>query len=186
MKTYTKIIDGKRVCKTRNQIVLHIQKTIVDKDGNEKVVVLQSFNPSEESIIADGWEMVVEAEASEIDKAKSRLKARIMRYDTSEHVNAFYMQGQQMWLDKATRAGLMLRFQAEQNMGYDYTTLWHNGQMYEISLAGAFQMLYALEVYASACYDNTQRHLAEIQVLQTIEEIQNYNYTTGYPKQLEF
>jgi hypothetical protein len=48
------------------------------------------------------------------------------------------------------------------------------------------QMLYALEVYASACYDNTQRHLAAVDSLSTIEEIQSYDYTTGYPDKLKF
>ena len=182
MKRYIK--DG--IIKPRNQIVLHGTRTIKDKDGNEKEVKIQSINPREEMLLADGWVEYVEPKVDELVLAKQKATIRIKRYDSSSEVNAFYMQGQHMWLDKATRAGLMLRFHAEQNMGYDYTTLWYNGQMYEITLAGAFQMLYALEVYASACYDNTQRHLAEIQGLQTIEEVQNYNYTVGYPDKLEF
>ena len=47
-------------------------------------------------------------------------------------------------------------------------------------------MLYALEVYASQCYDNTQRHLATVNGLQSIEEVEGYDYTTGYPTKLEF
>lgn len=181
MKRYIK--DG--IIKTRQEIV-------IVKNG------MRTINPTEEHIFADGWveyipTIVEQREVSEEQKAKAvlvrarhKLRNNIIAYDSSSEVNAFYMQGQQMWLDKATRAGLMLRFQAEQVMGYDYTTLWHNGQMYEISLAGAFQMLYALEVYASQCYDNTQRHLAAIQELQTIEEVESYDYTVGYPEKLSF
>ena len=91
-----------------------------------------------------------------------------------------------MWLDKSTRAGLMLRFQSEQAIGREMTSLWYGGQMYELPLVNAFQMLYALEVYASACYDNTQRHLATVNGLQSIEEVEGYDYTTGYPTKLEF
>lgn len=40
--------------KTRNQIVIKGQRTIKDKDGNEKVVNTNTFNPSEEMILADG------------------------------------------------------------------------------------------------------------------------------------
>jgi hypothetical protein len=58
--------------------------------------------------------------------------------------------------------------------------------MYELPLAMAFQMLYALEVYASACYDNTQRHLAAVNALQTIDELESYDYRAGYPEKLEF
>jgi len=51
MKRYTK--DGQ--IKTRNQIVIKGQRTIKDKDGNEKVVSTNTYNPSEEMILADGW-----------------------------------------------------------------------------------------------------------------------------------
>lgn len=51
MKRYTK--DG--IIKTRNQIVIKGQRTIKDKDGNEKVVGTNTYNPTEEMILADGW-----------------------------------------------------------------------------------------------------------------------------------
>jgi hypothetical protein len=110
----------------------------------------------------------------------------IERYDKSPAVNQFYIGDTAMWLDKETRTGLMLRFQAEQAVGNTDTTLWANGVQYPLPLAVAVQMLYALEVYASACYDNTQRHLAAVDSLSTIEEIQSYDYTTGYPDKLKF
>jgi hypothetical protein len=91
-----------------------------------------------------------------------------------------------MWLDKATRAGLMLRLQAEQSMGKETTTLWYGSHQFELPMANAFQMLYALELYASQCYDNTQRHLAAVDALENKEEIDAYDYRTGYPEELEF
>jgi hypothetical protein len=104
----------------------------------------------------------------------------------SEDVNQFYVQNIPLWLDKATRAGLLLRFQAEQAQGITDTALWYNGQQFPLKVEQAIQMLFAIELYASACYDNTQRHLAAIQALQTIEEIEAYDYTTGYPEKLRF
>lgn len=47
-------------------------------------------------------------------------------------------------------------------------------------------MLYAIEVYASQCYDNTQYHLANVEKLETLDEIMEYNYMSGYPEKLEF
>lgn len=47
-------------------------------------------------------------------------------------------------------------------------------------------MLYAIEVYASKCYDNTQKHLANVEKLETLEEIIEYDYHTGYPEKLNF
>jgi hypothetical protein len=47
-------------------------------------------------------------------------------------------------------------------------------------------MLYTIEIYASKCYDNTQKHLAEIQKIETLEELKNYDYKSGYPEYLRF
>ena len=48
------------------------------------------------------------------------------------------------------------------------------------------KMLYAIEIYASACYDNTQHHLANVAALSTSAEVDNYDYRTGYPEKLQF
>lgn len=183
MKRYIK--DG--IIKTRNQIVIKGQRTIKDKDGNEKVMNTNTYNPTEEMLLADGWvEYITPVYEPTIDDYRKRKKDEILRYDSSDEVNAFFMQSKRMWLDKATRAGLSLRFQAEQAMGREFTTLWYEGMMFELPIATAMQMLLALEVYASQCYDNTQRHLANIANLETIEEVESYDYRVGYPDKLEF
>ena len=174
MKLYEKIIDGKQHCKPANKIV-------IVKDG------MQTFNPTEEMLLADGWEeYITPTYEPTIEDYRRRKKDEITRYDSSDEVNAFYMQGQRMWLDKATRAGLMLRLQAEQSMGKETTTLWYGSHQFELPMANAFQMLYALELYASACYDNTARHRAAINALSTIEEVEAYDFTTFYPDKLRF
>lgn len=176
MKQYTKEIDGKTVIKTRKDIIIH-------KDG------MNTYNPSEEMLLADGWVEYVQPEPTEeelLQRAKIRKKQEIEAYDKSDEVNLFYIGDTPMWLDKETRTGLMLRFQAEISLGNENTTLWANGVQYPLPLATAVQMLYALEVYASACYDNTQRHLSETETLATIEAIEAYDYTWGYPEKLRF
>lgn len=175
----------------KNNTIKTRQEIVVVKNG------MRAINPTEEMLLADGWvEYVATPETIELSeekkakaalvRARHKLRNSIISYDSSEDVNTFYMHGQRMWLDKATRAGLMLRFQAEQAMGNEYTTLWYGVNQYELPLLGAFQMLYALEVYASQCYDNTQRHLATVNGLQMIEEVESYDYRTGYPTKLEF
>lgn len=172
MKKYIK--DGK--IKFRNEIVVH-------RNG------MQTINPSEEQIFADGWIEYTIPEPTEeeiFERAKRDLCKSIERYDSSRDVNGFYMRGQEMWLDKATRAGLMLRLQAEKSIGMKNTTLWYESYQFEISIDDAFQMLFALEVYASQCYDNTHKHLSAITELHTIDEIKSYDYRKGYPDKLEF
>lgn len=185
MKRYIK--DG--IIKNRNQIVIKGQRAVKDNDGNDKVVGTNTYNPSEKMLLADGWVEYVQPEPTEeelLQRAKIRKKQEIEAYDKSDEVNLFYIGDTPMWLDKETRTGLMLRFQAEIALGNENTTLWANGVQYPLPLATAVQMLYALEVYASACYDNTQRHLSEADALTTVEAIEAYDYTWGYPEKLRF
>ena len=168
------------------------------KISNEKDIVIdilidnqkyKIYNPSLEQILEDGWEEYVIPDpviVEDINQKKRYKKLEIEDYDKSSNVNMFYMNDIPVWLDKATRSGLMLRFTSEKMMSKTNTSLWYNNHMFEIPLYKAFHMLYALENYASECYDNTQKHLAAIDELETIEDVENYDYTLGYPEKLHF
>lgn len=174
MKEYKKIIDGREVIKSANEIV-------VRKDG------MQTINPSEAQILADGWEIYERPiYTPTLEDVKRNKVEEILAYDSSSAVNEFSMGGLPIWLDKATRAGLLLRFEAEGKVGRTETTLWNDGQSYTLPLEQAQQILIALELYASACYDNTQRHIAEVQKMESKEAVEAYDYTTGYPQKLLF
>lgn len=174
MKKYVKEINGKKVYKTRQQIV-------ISKNG------MSTYNPTEEMILADGWvEYIAPVYEETIEDVRRNKKEDLERYDQSEDVNVFEVNGMSMWLDKATRAGLMLRFNAEMGSGKAETSLWYNGIEFPLTLENAIQMLYAIEVYASQCYDNTQKHFAAINALETKEDIEAYDFRTGYPEKLRF
>lgn len=150
---------------------------------------MQIFNPTEEMLLEDGWEEYIIPEPTEeelFNREKEQLKQDILNYDSSQSVNEFYIQNQPMWLDKDTRTGLLLRLQAEQVMGEENTTLWYDIDKYDLPIDQAMQMLYAIESYASKCYDVTHMHLANVELLQDIESVKNYNYMTGYPDKLHF
>lgn len=174
MKKYVKKINGKKVYKTRQQIV-------ISKDG------MTTYNPKEEMILADGWEEYVAPVYEEtIEDVRRHKKEELERYDKSEEVNSFEVNGMSMWLDKYTRTVLMLRFNAEMASGKTETSLWYDGIEFPLPLDNAVKMLYAIEVYASQCYGNTQKHMAEINKLETKEEIENYDYRVDYPEKLKF
>jgi hypothetical protein len=150
---------------------------------------MQVFNPTHEMLVGDGWELYVIPEPTEeelFNEAKRHKIFEINEYDSSSEINIFYIQGLPVWLDKATRAGLKLRFEAELAIGKTDTTLWYDNMQFPLSLENAMHMLYAIEVYASVCYDNTQLHLSNVEKLDTIDEINNYNYRNGYPEKLNF
>lgn len=117
------------------------------------------------------------------------LKEMIAAYDSSEAVNSFSIGGYPTWLDKATRVGLKLRFEAEIRLGKTETTLWQNGMSFPLPLVGdttALDMLDGIELYASSCYDVTQMHLAAVNTLLTASEVLAYDYKAGYPTKLAF
>ena len=178
MKLYEKIINGQKHCKPANKIV-------IVKDG------MQTFNPTEEMLFEDGWvehiPITYEPTKEEILNREIEYKIEeILRYDSSPEVNNFYIGEQEMWLDKATRVGLKLRFEVEQEDGETYTILWYNGVPFELELNAAIKMLHIIEKYASKCYDNTQMHIANVKAIEEVETLKNYDYRTGYPEKLRF
>ena len=178
MKRYIKTIDGKEVVKPANKIV-------INKDG------MNTFNPTEEMILEDGWvEYIVpvyeKTEEELLNREKERMIEHIIKYDSSEDINVFYIGDYSLWLDKATRVGLKLRFDAELESGKTTTILWYDGIQFELELVNAINMLNAIEIYASACYDNTQYHVANVKKLDNIDDVKHYDYITGYPEKIRF
>lgn len=164
-------------------------ETIMDKtkivlEINDKQII----NPTHEMLIENGWEIYKQPETliDELKISKENKKLEILNYDSSENVNSFMIGEYNVWLDKSTRTGLMLRFQAEQAISRETTTLWYDNIQFELPINTAIMMLYSLELYASACYDNTHAHLAKVEALKTVEEVESYDFTTGYPEKLKF
>lgn len=176
MKKYLKYINGKKNIKTQEEI-------IIIKD--DKAI----YNPTEDIILSDGWELYIEQENDSINTKENKLSNKIKeikRYDSSERINCFFIKTNKMWLDKATRVGLKLRFESELENGLEETTLWYEDNSYTLKINEAQKMLSAIELYASKCYDNTQKHIANVKKLETIEEIEAYNFKLGYPENLHF
>ena len=187
---YIKIIDSSTIIGERKDIVLYKTKQIENPETHEmEDRKFQVFNPTHDMLLEDGWTVYINPEPTEeeiFNRTKREKIDEINHYDSSDEINIFYIQGLPVWLDKATRAGLKLRFEAEVALKYENTTLWYNNQKFELPLNNAIAMLYAIEVYASQCYDNTQYHLANVEKLETLDEIMEYNYKSGYPEKLAF
>ena len=111
---------------------------------------------------------------------------KILRHDSSPAVNSFTLAGTRMWLDKATRVGLANSINIEKAAGKETTTLWFDGVQYGIPVDSALQMLAALELYALDCYNVTQAHIAAVRLLDDMEALEGYDYTSGYPEKLVF
>ena len=119
-----------------------------------------------------------------LEEAKEMLLAEIDAYDTSSAVNGFMLNGLLVWLDKATRVGLMNSTTIERDLGQETTELWLGEHNLIIKCDLAIQLLQQLEVYALKCFNVTATHKKEVNSLSTIEEINSYDITKDYPDKL--
>lgn len=124
-------------------------------------------------------------EAALTAAAQKIVLEKITEWDTSEAVNGFILNGQRVWLDKATRVGLMNSTTIAKGMGQATTTLWLGDVKLVVECDKAIQLLSALEMYALECFNVTAAHKKAVTEMGTVEEVLGYDYTAGYPKMLE-
>ena len=133
----------------------------------------------------NGYPILVEYEY-DIEEVRKMKISEIQMFDKSADVNSFKIEGESVWLDKSTRVGLFNSISIEKEAGKTDTVLWYDATKYVIPVSDALAMLNKIEMYALNCYNVTQSHIAAVRSLQTIEEIENYDYTVGYPVKLSF
>lgn len=171
---YYKEINGERVF-FKGNVLYSEQGTIV--------------NPTEEQMLAAGWQIYVEPELTNSEKlasAKEEKIAEINAYDASDNVEQFIINDTPMWLGHELRQQIRTSADAYLALGHENMTKVFNGAEFTFPIATWIQMLNALEVYAAEALNTTERHKNNIMSLETIEEVLNYDYTTNYPEKLSF
>lgn len=142
-------------------------------------------NPTDDMLRKAGYEPYVPSDAELLALAKEAKTAEIERYDTSEAVNGFKLNGTVFWLDKATRVGLMNSTTIAKGMGSETTDLWLGETRLTIDCDKVIRLLGGIEMYALECFNVTARHKAEVNDLETVAEVEAYDVAEGYPEQLE-
>lgn len=116
--------------------------------------------------------------------AQREVLSAIETYDASDSVNGFILNGHEVWLDKATRVGLMNSTTIAKAMGQATTTLWLGEAKLVVDCDKAIQLLSALEMYALECFNVTAAHKKAVTEMTTLEDVLGYDYTGGYPQKL--
>lgn len=166
--------------------------TFIRLDANEQengmMLVTECSVPTDEldeselSIQYEAWKEKVQAAA--LEQAKKAKIAEIVAYDQSSAVNAFYLNGEQHWLDFNLRDRVFAGNERIAYKGREETSLWLDGKCFVMPIAAAQDLICTIEVYAKDCYNVTATHQAEVNKLTTIEEVKDYDYKTGYPEKL--
>ena len=115
-----------------------------------------------------------------ITTLKKVLTSKINYYDSSINVNAFIFRGNTCWIDKNTRVGLVNLA----NSVSEPISLFLDPEFIELDPELLKQYLAQIEWYAGKCYVNTQKHLQAVKTINTIDNLTDYDYTTGYPEKI--
>lgn len=164
-----------------SNVHLNIQEVTVeetDEEGNStetvkyQADVVRVNNPATEENI--------------LKQVKEQVYAAISAFDSSPAVNQLTVQGHKLWIPRELRLALKSRLEAEKKAGITTTTLWQDDVRFVLETASAEGMLHQLELFASAAFDVTAQHRANVAALTDVCEVVNYDYTTGYPAKLNF
>ena len=166
--------------------IYHIGETLDEKSGAYKCweCTVPTATFSEDSVKTEFEAFGKEMQAFALQTAKQLKIAEIDAYDKSSAVNGFVLNGAVVWLDKATRVGLMNSTTIAKAMGQATTTLWLGDTKLEVGCDMAIQLLSALEMYALECFNVTAAHKKAVAELTDIGEVLSYDYTKGYPEKL--
>lgn len=118
--------------------------------------------------------------------AKASKLRDITAYDNSPNVNGFRLNGNLMWLDRETRASLRNTIESASLLGRTELDIWFGDVYITLPLNDARMMLAALEMYATDCYNVTSQHRVQVRALETVEAVEAFDVTAGYPQMPEF
>lgn len=186
IKTFIPQVDFREKYEHGGMMVRHLAAVLDEKMGAyecyECTVPIGEYDEGE--IQKAFAEFSVKMDALKLKQAKADKIAEIAAYDTSSSVNGFMLNGMLVWLDKATRVGLMNSTTIAKTAGKKTTTLWLVGLKLVVDCDKAIQLLSALEMYALECFNVTAAHKAAVAELKTIKEVEAFDVTADYPQQL--
>lgn len=146
---------------------------------------VRSSEHTQDDVMAAFAEFRAKLAASELATAKVQKIAEIETYDASPAVNGFYLNGERVWLDFELRDRVYQGNERLQRIGRTDTTLWLGKQCYNLSIEQAQNIISHIEAYAKDCYNVTAAHKKAVSELTSIEEVEKYDITAGYPAQLK-
>lgn len=176
----------------------------------DKYVVHQEPVEDKESGTTACWETMTDAEpdmavlAEELAAWKSHLAdvelriakqqkiAEIAAYDMSSAVNSFEIQNNGVkvtdyWIGRDLRTSLEGDVLAAESVGSTYKfDIREMGVTLELDCAKFLAALAVLRRYAYTAYNVTSQHIANVNALTSVVEVEAYDYTEGYPEKLVF
>ena len=148
--------------------------------------LLEGQSTGKEIVEDDKGYPILQEHIFTLEEVKEHTLYNIQRYDKSEYVNSFMLNGDSIWLNKELRASIANTVTIKKRRYVHTSSIWYNQKEYVLPVDFILSMLQDIEVYADACNSVTQRHIANVNAITDIDEANNYDFTKDYPTKLKF
>jgi hypothetical protein len=166
--TWIDFINGKYVLLSDEQVAFHV--------ANPEASVLEVWNME-----------LTPPHVRTLDEAKSEMIQRIDEYDRSSNVNGFTVNGEiEGWFTADERSNYRSSIESSELLGIETLSFYVGDYLMEVSTNDAKYMLAQIQLYADQCYIVTKQHKLAVEALETIEAVDAFDYTSGYPEKLNF
>lgn len=191
IKTIVPTEGYQEVKKIGERYVVHLEG-VEDGDITTCYECMTDSEPNLDELTQELQEWKAYSAERDLATAKKIKIAELVKYDSSTAVENFEIHkgGKKFidyWLKDTLRQSLKSAVQASIKEGPTYNfDVREYGITLTLSNTKFLSALETLEIYAYTAYNVTSRHMAAINALTTKEEVEEYDFTTGFPQQLVF
>lgn len=126
-----------------------------------------------------------------LEDAKNEKIQEINDYDISDVVNGFDIERNEeiiasSWLTPTERANYRSSIDAAELVGLTELSLYIGEMPATLPVQTAKLMLAQIQLYADQCFIVTKQHIASVEALDSIADVDAYDVSVGYPDRLVF
>lgn len=140
-----------------------------------------------DATVEEIWNKALVENIRTLEDAKQYKISEIDLYDNSSAVNGFTVNNAfTAWFTVQERLNYKQSIESAKLLGINDLAFFIGDNMLNVSVTNAEMMLAALQLYADQCFIVTKQHKLAVNALESIEEVDEYDYKTGYPEKLNF
>lgn len=153
---------------------------------SEAQVAFKDANPN--ASIKEIWNMELQPIPTQtLAEYKNNKIIEITMYDQSNEVNSFTINSAlTAWFSPAERSNYKSSIEAAKLLGQNTLAFFVGDMLLQVPTTEAEYMLAQIQLYADRCFLVTKNHKVNVMNLETIEEVESYDYTRDYPEKLNF
>lgn len=126
-----------------------------------------------------------------LDYAKELKKNALAEYDKSDAINDLIIIGSihgeiHGWLTPEQRSNYKNSVESAKLIGVEELTLYVGDYFFNLTTSDAERYLAMIQLYADRCSVVTKMHERNIMSLESVDAVEGYDFTSGYPPKLRF